>query len=98
MPAPGKIVWRGVIVLFAASLVAATAYATMAAMSKPMPGETRATMQMQMQTASATQTQAPQPRKGRRQSFRDGLRKLDIDVLIVIFVVVVGRYVLRIHL
>jgi hypothetical protein len=96
MPAPGKIVWRGVIVLFAASLVAATAYATMAAMSKPMPGETRATMQMQ--TASATQTQAPQPRKGRRQSFRDGLRELDIDVLIVIFVVVVGRYVLRIHL
>jgi hypothetical protein len=99
VPAPVKMAWRGAIVLFAASLVAATAYATMSAISKPTPDETRATT---MQTASATKTQTqaqtPQLRKGRTQSFRTGLRELDIDVLIVIFVVIVGRYVLRIHL
>ena len=92
MPAPGKIVRRGAIVLFAACLVAAMAYATMAAMSKPMPRETRVTMR----TASATH--APPLRKGRPQSFRDGLRELDFSVLVVIFVAVVGRYVLSIHL
>ena len=94
MPAPEKIVWRGAIVLFAACLVAATAYATMAAMLKPMPREIRATMQ----TASASAAQAPPLRKGRSQSFRRGLPELDIAVLVVIFVVIIGRYVLRIHL
>jgi hypothetical protein len=92
VPAPGKILRRGANVLLAACLVAATAYATMAVMSKPMPSEKRATIQ----TASATQ--APPLRKGRPQSFRGGLRELDTAVLVVIFVVIIGRYVLRIRL
>ena len=100
VPAAGKFVWRGAIVLFAVCLVAAAAYATMAAMLKPTPHEKREAMQMQTASASATQTHAhaQQPRKSRPQSFRNGLRELDVDVLIIIFVVVVGRYALRIHL
>jgi hypothetical protein len=92
MPAPAKILWRGAIVIFAACLVAAAAYATMSAMLKPTPREKRAIVQM------ASANQAPQLRKGRAQSFRGGMEELDIVVLVVIFVVVVGRYVVRIHL
>ncbi|HEX3624364.1 MAG TPA: DUF4405 domain-containing protein [Verrucomicrobiae bacterium] len=98
MPAPGKFVWRGAIVLFAACLIAATAYATMSAMLKPEPREKRATLQTASVTQTASPTQPPPPRKGRPQSFRAGLRELDGDVLIIIFVVIIGRYVLRIHL
>jgi cytochrome b561 len=92
MPAPAKILWRGAIVLFAACLVAAVAYLAVAAMLKPTPREKRPTVQ----TAGANQT--PQPRKGRPQSFRSGLQELDIAVLVVIFVVIVGRYAPRIRL
>jgi hypothetical protein len=92
VPAPGKIVWRGAIVLFAVCLVAAAAYAAMASMLKPTPSEKRATMQ----TASATP--APPLRKGRSQSFRGGLRELGTTVLVVVFVAIIGRYVLRVHL
>ncbi len=98
IPSPGKFLWRGAIVLFAACLVAATAYATMAAILKPEPREKRAIMQTASVSVSATQTHAPPLRKSRPQSFRNGLRELDVDVLVLIFVVVVGRCVLRIHL
>ena len=92
MPAPAKMLWRGAIVLFATCLVAAAGYVTMAAMLKPTPREIRVTVQ----TAGANQT--PPLHKGRSQSFRGGMQELDIAVLVVIFVVIVGRYVLRIHL
>jgi|GEM_PF-409758 len=98
VPPPEKFVRRGAIVLVVACLAAATAYASMAAMSKPTQGETRATMQMQTANASASAAHAPPPGKGRPQSFRHGLEELDVTVLVVIFVVIIGRYVLRIHL
>ena len=88
---PGFI-WQGAMVLLAAGLVAAGAYATMAAMMRPSPREKSAAVRM------AARSQTPEPRKGRPQSFRNGLQELDITVLVVIFVAVVGRYVLRIHL
>lgn len=89
--APG-LFFRGAIVLLATSFVAVAAYATMAAMLKPSPPEKVVATQM------AEKSQTPQARKGRRQSFCNGLQELDIALLVVIFVAVVGRYALRIHL
>lgn len=84
--------FRGAVVLLITGFVAVAAYGTMAAMLKPSPAEKAAAMQM------AGKSQTPPLRKGRGQSFRNGLQELDITVLIIIFVAIVGRYVLRIHL
>jgi hypothetical protein len=92
LPAAPRFFFRGVIVLFAAGMIAVAAYATMAAMLKPSPREKEAAMQI------SGKTQAQEVRKGRGQSFSTGLQELDIAVLIIIFIAVVGRYVLRIHL
>lgn len=102
LPAPAKILRRGAVVLFVVCLVAAAAYAMMSAMLKPEPHHVRA----RVHTTSANQAlqppeqppQSPEQRKGRHQSFHEGMLELDRAALIVIFVVIVGRYVLRIHL
>jgi hypothetical protein len=90
VPAVPTFIWRGAIVLFATCLVAAAAYATMAAMMKPKPRIERVVTQ--------TTSRPPKPRAGRQQSFRGGMSELDIAVLVVVFFVAFGRYVLRIHL
>lgn len=92
LPAAPKFFFRGVIVLLAAGMIAVAAYATMAAILKPSPREKEAAIQI------SPKTQTPEVRIGRRQSFRNGLQELDITALVIIFVAVVGRYVLRIHL
>lgn len=92
LPGMRGFIWQGAMVLLAASFVALGAYATMAAMLKPTPKEKSAAMQM------AAKNQASQLLKGRSQSFRNGLQELDIAALVILFVAVVGRYVLRIHL
>jgi hypothetical protein len=92
LPALLKFFQRGIIVLFAATLVALAAYATMSAMLKPTREEKRAAIQI------PRVSHAPQLRKGRTQSLHTGLQELDIVILVIIFVVPVGRYVLRIRL
>jgi hypothetical protein len=92
LPAFPTLIWRGAIVLLATCVVAAAAYATMSAMMKPNRRAERAATQ----TAGTNRT--PKPREGRQQSFRGGMTELDIAVLVVVFFVVFGRYVLRIHL
>ncbi len=81
LPAVRIFLRQGVMVLLATGLVAAAAYATMSAMLKPSRSEKREAMQM------AVKSQPPKPREGRPQSFRNGLQELDIDVMIIIFVV-----------
>jgi hypothetical protein len=82
---------RGAVVLMVAGLVAVGAYAAMARLEKPNRAEERMITQMEAGTK-------PQPRKGRSQSVRQGLQELDITALVVIFVAVVGRFVVRIRL
>lgn len=92
LPAVPGFFIRGATVLLAVCVVAAAAYGVMGAMLKPTPREKAAAMQ------TAGEKQTPPLRKGRRQSFRGGLEELDITVLVVIFVAVVGRHGMRIHL
>src|SRR5579862_2769526 len=79
LPGVPGFVFRCVMVLIVAGFVAAGAYAAMAAMVKPSPGEKRA----MKQTASGS---PPAPRKGRAQSIRTGFRELDLALLVVVFV------------
>jgi len=92
LPPVRRFLGRGVVVMLATGLVAAAAYAAMAAMIKPPPRERNPVIQVE------AKSQAPRPRQGRPQSLRNGLQELDTAVLTVVFVVVVGRFVLRIHL
>ena len=92
LPGVPRFLFRGAIVLLAAGIVAASAYATMGAMLKPTLAEKAVAKQM------AGESQKSPVRKGRAQSFRNGMQELDIAALIIMFVAVVGRYVLRIHL
>lgn len=92
LPALPALIRRSAVVLLAICLVSAAAYVTMAAMLKPPPREKTTAMQ------TTVAGEKPPPRKGRSRSFHSGLQELDIAVLVVIFVVAAGRYVLRLHL
>ncbi len=92
LPAIPGFLFRGAMVLLIAAFVAAAAYIAMGAMVKPNRAEKSMTIQM------TDKSQTFKPRQSRPQSFHEGMKELDISVLVIIFFALVGRYVLRIHL
>jgi hypothetical protein len=90
--------WRGVVVFMIASFAAVTVYMTMVALMRG--GEARERIQNERNLARHAQNPVPNQtlRQGRPVSLSGGLKELDITVLIVAFVAISARYVLRVRL
>jgi hypothetical protein len=76
--------------------VAAAVYVAMDRMGQPEPEHPAANRQTQTSPAGAAAT--PQASEGRPFSLSTGLKELDVAGLVLVFVVVVGRYALRVWL
>jgi len=88
--------WRGVVVFMVASFAAVAVYMTMAALMRG--GEARMRIQNERTLVQQVQKPVQTLRKGRTVSLANGLWELRLTVAIIIFVVLVARYVLRVRL
>jgi hypothetical protein len=90
--------WRGMVVFAVALLSALAVYMAMAAMLRPK--EARAGIQKEHKTVlqAAGTPQRQTLRRGRPASLPHGFQELAVTVSVIVFVVLVARYVLRMHL